>query len=71
MFFTEIYNHAKFFEMILYRASKNIIKQTCTVIEWKHILGCLFDENGPLSVEREIAIFEKVETQIKQAFPLF
>lgn len=57
--------------MILYRASKNIIKQTCTVIEWKHILGCLFDENGPLSVEREIAIFEKVETQIKQAFPLF
>lgn len=56
----ELYNYAKFFEMVLYRAAKNIIKQTCTVIEWKHILGCVFDENGPLSIKQEIAIFENV-----------
>lgn len=57
--------------MILYRASKNIIKQTCTVIEWKHILGCVFDENGPLSIKQEIAIFEYVQDAIQKMFPLF
>jgi len=37
-----------------------MIKQCVTVIEWKHIFGMLFDENGALNLEREIAIFEKV-----------
>jgi hypothetical protein len=31
-----------------------------TVIEFKHIFGGLFDEDGPLSLEREIAIFNRV-----------
>lgn len=66
-----MYNYARFFEMILYRASKNMIKQTVTVIEWRHILGCVFDEDGPLSLERELAIFERVQHQIRQMFPLF
>ena len=35
----ELYNYARFFEMILYRAAKNMIKQTVAVIEWRHILA--------------------------------
>lgn len=67
----ELYNYARFFEMILYRASKNMIKQVVTVVEWRHILGCVFDEDGVLSLERELAIFERVQYQIRQLFPLF
>jgi hypothetical protein len=37
--------------MILYRAAKNMIKQTVAVIEWRHILGMVFDEDGVLSLE--------------------
>lgn len=57
--------------MILYRAAKNMVKQTVTVIEWRHILGMVFDEDGILSLERELAIFERVQKQIRQLFPLF
>jgi hypothetical protein len=60
----ELYNYAQFFEMILYRVSKNMIKQCCTVIEWKHIFGMVFDEDGPLPLEKELAIFQRVEKQI-------
>lgn len=47
--------------MILYRAAKNMIKQTVTVIEWRHILGMVFDEDGLLSLEKELAIFTRVQ----------
>lgn len=67
----ELINYAKFFEMILYRVCKDMIKQSVTVIEWKHIFGMVFDEDGPLSLERELAIFERVQKQIKEMFPLF
>jgi len=60
----ELYNYAQFFEMILYRVSKNLVKQCVTVIEWKHIFGCVFNEDGPISLKEEIAIFERVQTQI-------
>jgi len=56
----ELYNYSLFFEKILYRVCKNMIKQMVTVIEFKHIFGGLFDEDGPLSLEREIAIFNRV-----------
>jgi hypothetical protein len=67
----ELYNYDKFFELILYRVSKIMIKQCITVIEWKHIFGMLFDDNGPLPLDRELAIFEKVQKQIREMFPLF
>lgn len=67
----ELYNYAKFFEMILYRCCKNLVKQCVTVIEWKHIFGMIFDEEGIISLERELAIFEKIQGIIKQMFPLF
>ena len=67
----ELYNYDKFFELILYRVSKIMINQCITVIEWKHIFGMLFDDNGPLPLDRELAIFEKVQKQIREMFPLF
>lgn len=42
-----------------------------TVVEWKHIFGMVFDDEGTLSLERELAIFVRVEKLIKQMFPLF
>lgn len=48
-----------------------MIKQCITVIEWKHIFGMVFNENGPLSLKDEIAIFTEVSDYIKQQFPLF
>jgi hypothetical protein len=67
----ELYNYASFFEAILFRVSKNLLKQMVTVVEWKHIFGMVFDEEGPLSLERELAIFVRVEKLIQQMFPLF
>lgn len=57
----ELYNYHTFFEAILYRVSKNLLKQMVTVVEWKHIFGMVFDDEGPLSLEKELAIFVRVE----------
>jgi len=35
-----------------------------TVVEWKHIFGMVFDEDGPISLEKEIGIFLRVQEQI-------
>jgi hypothetical protein len=60
MMCNDLYNYAEFFEKILYRASRDLIEQCVTVIEWKHIFGMVFDEEGPISLEKECAIFERV-----------
>lgn len=60
----ELYNYHTFFEAILHRVSKNLVKQMVTVVEWKHIFGMVFDDEGPLSLEKELAIFVKVEKNI-------
>jgi len=67
----ELYCYAQFFEMILYRVAKNMVKQCVTVIEWKHIFGGLFNDDGPVSIRDEIAIFEKIQKIIQAQFPLF
>ena len=67
----ELYNFHTFFEAILFKVSKNLLKQMVTVVEWKHIFGMVFDDEGPLSLERELAIFVRVEKLIQQMFPLF
>lgn len=51
MMTNELYNYAQFFEMILYRVSKNMIKQMVFGVEWKHIFGFLFNEDGPIPLE--------------------
>lgn len=67
----ELYNYAQFFEMIMYRVCKNLIKQCVTVVEFKHIFGMVFDDDGILSLERELAIFDKMQKLIQNLFPLF
>lgn len=56
----ELYNYLRFFEKILYRVMKDYVKEMSTVVEIRHIFGCLFDENGPVDLKREIALFEKM-----------
>ena len=42
------------------------------VVEYRHILGCLFDDDGrTLTVQEELQIFKDVEDQIRTRFPLF
>ena len=55
----------------MYRVSKNMIKQMVFGVEWKHIFGFLFNEDGPIPLEKEIAIFERVQALIQTRFPLF
>lgn len=60
MLTNQLYNYAEFFEKILLKVSKNYIKELVTVVEYRHIFGFLFDENGPISLEKEIDIFYRV-----------
>jgi hypothetical protein len=60
MLTNQLYNYAEFFEKILLKVSKNYIKENVTVVEYRHIFGFLFDENGPISLEKEIDIFYRV-----------
>lgn len=71
MMTNDLYNYAEFFEKNLYRAARDMVEQCVTVIEWKHIFGMVFDEDGYISLERECAIFERVKKIIKDRFPLF
>ena len=42
------------------------------VVEYRHILGCLFDDDGnTLSVQEELQIFKDCEDQIRSRFPTF
>ena len=58
--FPELYNYAQFFERLLYRVCKDLVDQMVAVVEFKHIFGCVFNEQGTLSLREEIAIFERV-----------
>jgi hypothetical protein len=71
-FFVELYNYRKFFEEMLYRVCKNCILQVVTIIEFKHIFGCVFDgDHKPIGATRELEIFVKVQDLIQARFPLF
>lgn len=56
----ELYNYADFFERILVKVCQGLIESMITVVEWKHIFGMVFDEDGPISLERELGIFIRV-----------
>jgi hypothetical protein len=57
MLTNHLYNYADFFERILFKVSKSYIKEIVTVVEYRHIFGFLFNEEGPISLEQEIDIF--------------
>lgn len=68
----QLYNYAPFFKRVLYRVSRDFIEEMVTVVEYRHIFGCLFDDDGrTLTLEEELAIFDECLTTLQQRFPLF
>ena len=51
IFTFELYNYKHFFLKVLYRAMKEYIREQVTIVEVRHVFGCLFDENGVVPIE--------------------
>jgi hypothetical protein len=67
-----LYNYYIFFEKLLIRICKNYLKECVTIVEFRHIFGCLFyDDQKTVPLEAEIAIFKRVEAMLRIEFPLF
>ena len=48
------------------------MREMVTVVEYKHILGCLFDDDGnTIPLQEELAIFDQCVKSIQQRYPLF
>ena len=47
------------------------VEQHVNTVEWRHIFGMCFDDNGVLSLEEELAIFEKIQARIREKYPFF
>jgi hypothetical protein len=48
------------------------MKEMVTVVEYRHILGCVFDDDGKtIPLEEELAIFDRCIKVIQERFPLF
>ena len=72
MMTNDLYNYAPFFEKVLYRACKNYIRESVTAVEYRHIFGCVFDDDhNIIPLEQEIEIFVRTQKIIQQRFPLF
>lgn len=57
----DLYNYHEFMEKILHKVFRLYIKQNVFIVELKHILGMLTDDNGDsLSLEQELKIFYRV-----------
>lgn len=52
-----LYGYKKNFFEILLKVSLRYIKEMVTVVEYRHVCGMVFDDNGPISVEEELSIF--------------
>ena len=62
MMTNDLYNYAPFFEKILYRASKNYVREMVSVIEYRHIFGMVFDDDhNTIPIEKEIDIFVRTQ----------
>ena len=48
------------------------MNELVTVVEYKHILGCVFDDEGnKIPLEEELDIFDRCIKSIKTRYPLF
>lgn len=65
MLCADLYSYKPFFEKVLYRVCKNFIRELVTIIEYKHIFGCLFDDDhNPVPLAEEIEIFVRTQKVI-------
>lgn len=68
----QLYNYVEFFERILYKVTREFMRELVSVVEYRHILGCLFDDDGnTVPLEEELAIFQRCVTTIQSRYPLF
>jgi len=57
-----LYNYVEFFKKALYRICKSYIRELVTIVEFRHIFGCLFgDDQKTIPLEEELAIFKDIE----------
>ena len=55
----KLYHYKPLFERILYRVTRDFINEMVTVVEYRHIMGGVFDEYGNvLDTMQELAIFQ-------------
>ena len=53
-----LYHYKEFFERILYKVSRDFMLEMVTVVEYRHIVGGVFDDDGrKLSLREELGIF--------------
>ena len=52
-----------FFEILLH-VSLRYIKEMVSIVEYRHIFGMVFDDDGPISFEDELKIFLDVQSII-------
>ena len=69
--FAPLFNFKPFYEKIMYRACKDAINQMVTVVEFKHIFGHIYDENGPIDLNEELELFYDLQNQLENRYPLF
>lgn len=67
----ELYCYKRFFYKIMYRCFKEYIRENSSIVEIRHIFGCLFDDNGPVSLEDEIKMFQDMVKNIQSFVPKF
>lgn len=59
-----LYNYKKNFFEILLHVSLRYIKEMVSIVEYRHIFGMVFDDDGPISFEDELKIFLDVQSII-------
>ena len=57
--------------MSMFNCCKRVCKQNVWIIEFHHFFGSLYDEDGPISWQRELAVFIKIESELRLKYPLF
>jgi len=66
-----LYNFKPFFEKIVYNVTRSYLREACTIVEYVHIFGEVFDDYGQMiSIKEEMEIFKTVEDELKKRFSM-
>ncbi len=52
-----LYHYQEFFKEILIQVSLDYLKEMVTVVEYRHIFGGVFNDDGVISLDAELKIF--------------
>lgn len=68
----QLYNYHKFFRRILFEVLKGAIAERCYVVEFKHIFGCVIDDDQKfVDLSTELGIIQECFEKAKEIEPLF